>query len=154
MLKLQVRRWSEGPRILVLMLAVMLPAVALIVFGVHHLRNIQRDKAIEAVIQREYQQVLAIAEKRIDERAYEVAEEARAKFPDADNAEELDMFFTTHPDIAHAFLWKGKGSIEFRSQAEPDAKLPILFRKQNALIGFRNLVGHGGRRLHRQIEED
>lgn len=102
---------------MVLMLAVMLPAVALIVFGVHQLRSIQRDKAIEAVIQREYQQVLAIAEKRIDERAYEVAEEARAKFPDAGNAEEIDMFLTTHPDIAHAFLWKGKGSIEFRSQA-------------------------------------
>ena len=119
MLKLQVRGWSEGPRIriLVLMLAVMLPAVALIVFGVHQLRSIQRDKAIEAVIQRDHQQVLAIAEKRIDERAYEVAEEARAKFPDAGNAEEIDTFLATHPDIAHAFLWKGKGSIDFRSQA-------------------------------------
>jgi signal transduction histidine kinase len=101
---------------LVLMLAVMLPAVALIGFGVHQLRSLQRDKAIEAVIQRDHQQFLAIAEKRIDERAYDIAEEASAKFPDVDNSDEIDTFLTTHPDIAHAFLWTGKGSIEFRSQ--------------------------------------
>jgi signal transduction histidine kinase len=99
------------------MLAVMLPAIALIGFGVHQLRSLQRDKAIEAVYKREYQQVLAIAEKRIDERAYEVAEEARAKFPDAGDGEEIDTFLTTHPDIADAFIWTGKGSFEFRSQA-------------------------------------
>ena len=101
---------------MVLMLAVMLPAAALIVFGVHQLWSIQRDKAIEAVFQREYQQVLAIAEKRIDERAYELAEKASAKFPDVDNSDEIDTFLTAHPDIAHAFLWTGKGSMEFRSQ--------------------------------------
>ena len=98
------------------MLAIMLPAAALIVFGVYYLRNIQQDKAIEAVIQRDYQQVLAIAEKRIDERAYEVVEQARAKFPDADNSDEINAFLTAQPDIAHAFLWTGKGSLEFRSQ--------------------------------------
>lgn len=102
---------------MVLMLAVMLPAVALIVFGVHELMSIQRDKAIEAVIQRDHQQVLAIAEKRIDGRAYEIAEEASAKFPDVDNFDEIGAFLAAHPDIAHAFLWTGKGSIEFRSQA-------------------------------------
>ena len=117
MLKFQVRGWSEGPRILVLMLAVMLPAAALIVFGVHELRGIQRDKAIEAVIQRDHQQFLAIAEKRIDERAYGIAEEASAQFPDVDNSDEIGTFLTSHPDIAHAFLWTGRGNIEFGSQA-------------------------------------
>jgi len=81
MVKFQVRRWSERPRMLVFMLGVMLPAAALIAVGVWHLRTIQREKSIEAVIQREYQQVLAIAEKRIDARAYEIAEEASSKFP-------------------------------------------------------------------------
>ena len=51
---------------LVFMLGVMLPAAALIAVGVWHLRTIQREKSVEAVFQREYQQVLAIAEKRID----------------------------------------------------------------------------------------
>src|SRR5882762_10827717 len=88
MLKFQVRRWSERPRMLVFMLGVMLPAAALIAVGVWHLRTIQREKSIEAVFQREYQQVLAIAEKRIDARAYEIAEEASAKFPGAHEGDE------------------------------------------------------------------
>ena len=54
MLKLQVRRWSERPRVLLLMLAVMLPAAALILASVWHLRSLQRNKEIEAVLQREY----------------------------------------------------------------------------------------------------
>ncbi len=117
MLKLQMRRWSERPRILVLMLAVMLPAAALIVFGWYHLRNIRRDKAIEAYIQRDYQHVLAIAEKRIDERAYEIAEDASGEFPDVDSPGDVEAFLTRHPDITHAFLWTGKGNLEFQSQA-------------------------------------
>jgi signal transduction histidine kinase len=117
MLKFQIRRWSERPRIMVLMLAVMLPAAALIVFGMVYLRQIQRDKAIEAAFQRDYQQVLAIAEKRIDERAYEGAEEARSSFPEVGNFAGLDTFLAKHPHIAHAFLWTGKGTIAFRSQA-------------------------------------
>jgi signal transduction histidine kinase len=117
MLKLQVRRWSERPRILVLMLAVILPAAALIVFSLHHLWTIQHDKAFEAAIQRDYQRILAIAEKQIDGRAYEIAEDAIAKFPAADSPDDLDGFLNSHPDIAHAFLWSGKGDFEFRSQS-------------------------------------
>ncbi len=116
MAKLQMRRWSERSRMLVLMLAVMLPAAALIVAGVYHLRSIQREKAVEAVIQRDYQQVLAIAEKRIADRAYEMTEAAKAKFPDADHPDELEDFLETHPDIAHAFLWRGGGNLAFVSQ--------------------------------------
>src|ERR1700733_5098888 len=92
MAKFQVRRWSERPRMLVFMLGVMLPAAALIAVGVWHLRTIQREKSIEAVFQRGYQQVLAIAEKRIDARAYEIAEEASSKFPDAHEGDELEAF--------------------------------------------------------------
>jgi len=49
-MKLQLQQWSERPRTLVLMLAVILPAIALIGFGLYHLWSIQRDKAIEAAI--------------------------------------------------------------------------------------------------------
>jgi len=116
-MKLQLQQWSERPRTLVLMLAVILPAIALIGFGLYHLWSIQRDKAIEAAIQRNYQQVLAIAEKQIDGRAYDMAEEAIAKFPSADNSGSIDSFLDSHPDIAHAFVWSGKGDFEFRSQS-------------------------------------
>jgi signal transduction histidine kinase len=115
-MKLQVQHWSERPRILVLMLAVIVPALALMGFGLYHLWSIQRDKAIEAAYQRDYQRILAIAEKQIDERAYEVAEEASSKFPDADQSDDLDSFLTAHPDVTHAFLWGGKNDFEFRSQ--------------------------------------
>ena len=122
---------------LVFMLGVMLPAAALIAAGVWHLTNIQREKAIEAVFQREYQQVLAIAEKRIDERAYEIAEEASAKFPDVDQGDELDAFLTAHPDIAHAFLWTGKGHLEFRSQPDrmSDPEFVEEGKKFSSMVG-------------------
>lgn len=117
-MKLHVKQWSERPRILMLMLAVILPAVALIVFELHHLWSIERDKAIEAAIQRDYQQFLAIAEKQINERAYEIAETARMQFPDDGGPKDIDAFLDAHPDIAHAFIWRGKGNIDFRSQSQ------------------------------------
>ena len=124
MVKLSLRSWHKPPPILVFMLAVMLPAAALIVASVVSLRHLQRDKVIEAVIQRDYQQTLAIAEKRIVERAYEVSGKAVKQFPNADQPDQLDNFLTNHPDITHAFIWTGKGHMAFRSRpermAEPD----------------------------------
>ena len=122
---------------LVFMLGVMLPAAALIVDSVWHLRSIQREKAIEAVFQRDFQQVLAIAEKQIDARAYEIAEEARSKFPDANQGDQLEAFLASHRDIAHAFLWTGKGHLE--SQSQPDRMSDPEFvdegKKFSSMIG-------------------
>ena len=124
MLKLQLPRWSERQRMLVLMLAMVLPAAALIVVSVLHLRTIQREKAVEAVIQREYQQVLGIAEKRIASRAYEITEDTKTRFPDVNHPEELDTFLATNPHVAHAFVWTDKGKLSFASQparmSDPD----------------------------------
>jgi signal transduction histidine kinase len=129
MLKLQVRRWSERPRVLVLMLAIMLPAAALILASVWHLRSLQREKGVEAVIQRDYQHVLAIAEKRIDDRAYRMTEEIREKFPDADQPEDLKSFLIAHPNVSHAFIWNGKGDFEFQSQ--PGMMDDPVFREES-----------------------
>jgi signal transduction histidine kinase len=137
MLKFLVRRWSERPRMLVFMLGVMLPAAALIVDSVWHLRSIQREKAVEAVFQRDFQQVLAIAEKQIDARAYEIAEEARSRFPDANQSDQLEAFLASHRDIAHAFLWTGKGHL--KSQSQPDRMSDPEFvdegKKFSSMIG-------------------
>jgi signal transduction histidine kinase len=138
MVKFLLRRWSERPRMLVFMLGVMLPAVALIAFGVWHLRTIQREKTIEAVIQRDYQQVLAIAEKRINARAYEITEEARAKFPNANQGHEIEAFLASHKDIAHAFLWTGKGHFEIHSQ--PDRMSDPEFVEEEK--EFSSMMGH------------
>ena len=123
---------------LVFMLGVMLPAAALIAAEVWHLRTIQREKAIEAVFQLEYQQVLAIAEKRINARAYEIAEEARAKFPGADQGDKLETFLAAYPDIAHAFLWTGKGHLEIQSQ--PDRMSDPEFEEDSRKLS--SMVGH------------
>ena len=138
MLNFLVRRWSERPRMLLFMLGVMLPAAALIVVGIWQLRTIQREKAIEAVFQREYQQVLAIAEKRIDARAYEIAEEASSKFPDAERGDGLEAFLAAHQDIAHAFLWTGKGHLKIQSQ--PNQMSDPGFEEEGRKIS--SMVGH------------
>ena len=100
------------------MLAVMLPAAALVIASVAYLRHMQRDKIFDNSIKMEYQQALAIAEKRIDDRAYEIAENAQATFPDVDDSEGLDAFLNAHPDISHAFIWTRKGDMTFRSRPE------------------------------------
>jgi signal transduction histidine kinase len=121
----------------VFMLGVMLPAAALIVDSVWHLRSIQREKAIEAVFQRDFQQVLAIAEKQVDARAYEIAEEARSKFPDANQGDQLEAFLASHRDIAHAFLWTGKGHLQSRSQPDrmSDPEFVDEGKKFSSMIG-------------------
>jgi signal transduction histidine kinase len=129
MVKLPFRSSRKTPPILVFMLAVMLPAAALVIASVSYLRHIQRDKMIDAEIQRDYQETLAIAEKRIVDRAFETAESARATFPDVENPDDLDSFLKTHPDVAHAFIWTGKGELTFRSQ--PDRMSDPDFRAES-----------------------
>ena len=72
--------------------------------------------------------MLKIAEKRIVEHAYEISEKASLQFPDVNHPEELDAFLSTHPEIIHAFLWTGKGSLDFRSQP---GRMPILHSRRN-----------------------
>jgi signal transduction histidine kinase len=116
MVKRTLRRWRKPPPMLVFMLAVMLPATALIVASAAYLRHVQRGKMLEAAIQLDYQHMLKIAEQQIIERAYERAEKASASFPDVHHPEELDNFLKSHPEITHVFLWTGKGKFDFRSQ--------------------------------------
>jgi signal transduction histidine kinase len=129
MVKLPFRPWRKQPPIFVFMLAVTLPAAALVIASGFYLRHIQRGKMIDAEIQRDYRETLAIAEKRITDRAFEIAESAQATFPGVDDTDALDDFLKTHPDIAHAFIWTGKDSMNFRSQ--PDRMSDPDFRAES-----------------------
>jgi signal transduction histidine kinase len=129
MVKLPFRPWRKQPPIVVFMLAVTLPAAALVIASGFYLRHIQRGKMIDAEIQRDYRETLAIAEKRITDRAFEIAESAQATFPGVDDSDALDDFLKTHPDIAHAFIWTGKDSMTFRSQ--PDRMSDPGFRAES-----------------------
>ena len=101
------RRWGERTRMLVFQLAVGLPAVALIVFNIVHLHSIQRDQVVEAAIQRDSQQMLAITEKHMTARVYELIENVRREFPGPDDAVKpaLAKLLASHPYAMYLVLW-------------------------------------------------
>src|SRR5215471_6748276 len=70
---------------LTLGLAVLLPAAALIFINFNQLRLFHRDKILEATIHRDFQEMLAITEKKMDKKVYTMAEEARNLFPSLDS---------------------------------------------------------------------
>ena len=129
MLNVKRSRWSERTRILVLMLTVLVPAAALIIVSVLHLRSIQRDRAVEAAIQRDYQHVLKIAEKRIDKNIIEITDEAIRDFPDRDHPEELDAFLARHPEYAYAWIFDPSYGVKFATQ--PTCQQDSNFRKES-----------------------
>lgn len=73
MVKPTLRHWRKPPPMLVFMLAVMLPAAALIVASAVYLRHVQRGKMLEAAIRLDYEHTLKIAEEQIVDRAYETS---------------------------------------------------------------------------------
>ena len=114
-------RWSERTRMLLtLELAIVLPAAALIIFSVWNLRSIQRDRAVEAAIQRDFSYLLKITEKRTNERARNMIKAARTEFPcptENNIGGKLEQILENHPEFSHVFLFDGKtNSLVGRSQ--------------------------------------
>jgi signal transduction histidine kinase len=113
------RRWNERTRLmLTLELAVVLPAAALVILSAIHLNDIQRDRGVEAAFQRDFNQVLAISEKQINQKADEITDEVRSQFPSAGEAcvETMDRILATHPYVAHVWVYEPNGKLTFRSQ--------------------------------------
>jgi signal transduction histidine kinase len=119
---------------LTLQLAVMLPAAVLVILSAWHLKTIQRDRAVEAAIQRDFSQVLAISEKQINHKAYELADDVRADFPPPGEActETMDRILSTHPYVAHLMLYDPEQGFVTRSQP---------YRMKND-AGFRDQAEH------------
>jgi signal transduction histidine kinase len=105
---------------LLLQLAVILPAATLVILSARHLQTIQRDRAVEAAIQRDFSQVLAISEKQINHKAYELADDVRSEFPAPGEAcnETLDRILAAHPYVAHLMLYDPKNGFAVRSQPD------------------------------------
>jgi signal transduction histidine kinase len=103
---------------LTLQLAVMLPAAVLVILSAWHLKTIQRDRAVEAAIQRDFSQVLAISEKQINHKAYELVDDVRADFPPPGEActETMDRILSIHPYVAHLMLYDPEQGFVMRSQ--------------------------------------
>ena len=103
-------RW----RLALLVSGIVLPAVALIVFNIIHLKSIQRDHAVEAAFQRDFQQMLAISEKQMLSKASDVAEAVRGDFSMTDSAAMtamLERVLEKHPCVAHAFVYDQQNGI-------------------------------------------
>jgi len=119
--------WSGDNRfrlILTLELAVMAPAAALIYFNFHYIDSIKRNGKVETLIHSEFQYVLAVSEKKINQKIYSMTEEVRDLFPSPDtdtNSEKerkLDLILAKSPWLAHVFFFDAEKGFLFRSQPQ------------------------------------
>ncbi|HEY0367871.1 MAG TPA: HAMP domain-containing sensor histidine kinase [Pyrinomonadaceae bacterium] len=109
--------------VLTLGLAVVLPALTLIFVNFQHVKSIQRDKKVEALIHRDFQYVLSIAAKKIAGKAYTLTENVREGFPaDSDSDDEkrrkLDAIISKNPWFTHVFLFDAKKGIILQPQRD------------------------------------
>jgi hypothetical protein len=116
----------ERIRLVILELAVILPALALIGFSIVHLKSIRRDRAVEAAIQRDFEQMLLLTDKQMASRAYEMVGATRADFPPPGPSAEalLKRALDKYPYVAHAFIFDKETGTMVVSQSgrmgEPD----------------------------------
>src|ERR1700751_1686886 len=130
------RRWTDRTRLLLtLELAIILPAASLMAFSIWNLRHIQRDKAIEAAIQRDFTSVLRIAEKKTWHKATDLLTPVRKQFPcagdGADVKARLDGLLAAHPEFLYAILYD-KGRYLFAWRLQPAREADEIFRKHIA----------------------
>lgn len=119
-MKMKARRPTSARTrmMLILQLAVILPAATLVILSARHLQTIQRDRAVEAAIERDFSQVLAISEKQINHKAYALVDDVRSEFPSPGAActETLDRILISHPYVAHLMLYDPQNGFIIRSQ--------------------------------------
>jgi signal transduction histidine kinase len=131
----------------------MLPAAALIYVNFHHLESIERDKKVEATIHRDFQYMLSVSEKKINDKIYTMTDELRDLFPspDADTESEkgrkLDLILSQTPWLAHVFLFDGEKGLLFRSQ--PQQMTDRYFREEHERLSemFRGWFGMEGKMI-------
>jgi signal transduction histidine kinase len=142
-------RTSNLRLLLILELAVMLPALALIGVNYYHLRSIERDKAMEAAIHRDFQYMLGISEMKFDWYANEMAEAAMKQFPSPDQSEvemsqQLDEVLAKNPAAIRVFLYDPDKGLVLRGQ--PGQMKEAWFREEtmgsvHAFSGWFGLEG-------------
>jgi len=131
-MKLKWFRSGRARILLTLQLAVVLPAAALIFLNFRYVNSVQRDKLLEAAIQRDFYQVLAISEKKLDQRAQAMVAEIQAQFPGfgPNLPAELDGFLERYPYVAHVFVCDHEKGVIARSQ--PRRLSDPWFQKESA----------------------
>jgi signal transduction histidine kinase len=124
------KKWRLTDRtrtLLTLELAIVLPATALMAFSVWNLKHIQRDKAVEAAIQRDLIYVLKIAESKSWDKANKLLAPVRKEYPNPDDGSQiktkLDRILLEHPEFSYAVLYDKKDNLlvsRMRSSGDHD----------------------------------
>jgi signal transduction histidine kinase len=120
--------------VLTLGLAVVFPAMTLIYINFQHVKSIQRDKNVEALIHRDFQYVVSTSANRISLKAFELAEQARDAYPpDADAEEQKRQKFSDllakSPWFAHVFLFDSKNGVIVEQQRDETDERQIELNK-------------------------
>ncbi len=133
-------RWNERTRLmLTLELAVVLPAAALVILSALHLKEIQRDRGVQAAFQRDFSQVLVISEKQMNQKAYDMIDEVRDEIPSSGSAcaETLDRILAAHPYVSYLFVYDPAIGLVFRTQPDK-ANNPAFRPEHDYLSGMLN----------------
>lgn len=140
------KRLSDRTRLLLtLEFAIILPAVSLMAFSVWNLHKIQRDKAIEAAIQRDFTAILKIAEKQTWKKAYEVLAPVRKEYPCGGDGMEvkaqLDRILADHPEFIYAMLYnKGDDKLIWRARHGHDEDSAVRTQVSDAVANTNSWV--------------
>lgn len=109
------KKWRLTDRtrtLLTLELAIVLPAAALMAFSIYNLKHMQHSEAVEAVMQREFNNVLGYAQKKSWEKAYHLVLPIREEFPGPDSGSQvkakLDRILSDHPEFSYAAFYDKK----------------------------------------------
>ena len=135
------KRISDRTRMLLtLELAIILPAASLMLFNFWNLHNIQRGKAIEAAIQRDFGYVLKFAERKTWMRATDLLTPMRKDFPcvapESEIKWQMEKLLKAHPEFLYAIfynkehnilVWRsrpsGDGDEEFRKRVAEEVAM-------------------------------
>ncbi len=136
---------------LTLGLAVVLPAAALIYLNFSQLRAFERDKTLEAAFHRDFQEMLAITEKRINKKAISMVEEVRNQIPSPDTEpqekeKKLSQILEKSPWLSHVFLFDEK-SFLFESQPKQMHDRAALKEHEKMVESYRGWFGMEGKSL-------
>ena len=134
---------------LTLGLAVVLPALTLIYVSFRHVKSIQRDKKVQALIHRDFQYILSISEKKLNQKTYALVEQGRDKFPDdaapeADKRKKLQALLAESPWLSHVFIYDvDKPEKQLILQTQPKISEAERKRLSEMYNGWFGLEGRG-----------
>jgi signal transduction histidine kinase len=153
--------WSNNRfrLMLTLELAVMLPAAALIYYNFHHLESIKRNRKMETLIHSEFHYVLAVSEKKINQKVYSMTEEVRDLFPspdadtDSEKERKLDLILAKSPWLAHVFLFDAEKGFLFRSQPQQMDDKEFREEHERMIVNYRGWFSLNGKMLMEELRK-